>query len=69
MICFYAKIFDITKIMTIFLQSGRSTADGPQWWWTVLVAGAGICMWTYTLSSILLRIITVNIEGVTQIMK
>ena len=26
MICFYAKIFDITKIMTIFYK-----ADGPQW--------------------------------------
>ena len=69
MICFYAKIFDITKIMTIFYK-----ADGPQRTvhngrWTVLVAGAGIFMWTYTLSSILLRIITVNIEGVTQIMK
>ena len=76
MTCFYAKIFDITKIIRQFfykgrphrtVQSGRSTVDGV--WWTVLVAGVGKFMWTYTLSSILLRIITVNIEGVTQIMK
>ena len=49
------------------VHSGRSTVDGV--YWTFLVAGVGNFMWTYTLSSILLRIITVNIEGVTQIMK
>jgi len=49
------------------VHSGRSTVQFT--WWTVLVVDVDICMWTYTLSSILLRIITVDIEGVTQIMK
>ena len=63
------KIFSILDARTGLVRSGRSTVDGGEWR-IVLVAGVGICMWTYTcMSSILLRIITVNIEGVTQIMK